>query len=192
MINFVWGGMILVSILCSFITGRTAELTDATLLGAKEGVQFVLTILGTMCFWNGMLHIVERSGLSKWLSKALSPVLHLLFKNLDKNAKAFELITLNMSANLLGLGNAATPIGIQAMKELARPSPLCRTATNEMVTLVVMNTASITIVPTTVSMLRSQAGSKSPMDILPAVFLSSLLALTLALLFVKGLQKKVK
>lgn len=189
MLNFVWAGMIIASVICAFFTHSGAAVTEATLTGAKNGVEFVLKILGTMCLWNGMLHILERSGLSEKISRVLAPILKLLFPGLDPDSKAFQFITLNVSADLLGLGNAATPIGLKAMNELAAESPLMNTATNHMITLVVMNTASITILPTTVAMLRSQAGSKAPMDILPPVLVVSFLALVIALVFTSALNK---
>lgn len=182
MLNWVWAGMILVSVLCSFFTKNGEALTQATLTGAKDGVEFVLKMLGTMCLWNGLLFILERSGLSQKISRLLSPVLKLLFPGLERDSKAFQFITLNVSADLLGLGNAATPIGLKAMEELSRRSPLGNTASNEMITLVVLNTASITLLPTTVAMLRSQAGSQAPMDILSAVLITSFTALTIALM----------
>lgn len=183
MLNWVWAGMILFSVICSFFTKTGADLTEATLTGAKDGVEFVLKMLGTMCLWNGVMRIMERSGLSEKISRLLSPVLRFLFPSLEPDSKAFQFITLNVSTDLLGLGNAATPLGIKAMEELSKRSPLQRTASNEMITLVVLNTASITLLPTTVSMLRSQAGSKAPMNILPAVLITSFIALAIALVF---------
>lgn len=185
MLNWVWAGMILISIVCSFFTHNGAAVTEATLTGTQNGVELVLKMLGTMCFWNGMMKILERSGLSERLSRLLAPVLRLLFPKLDPQSKAFQFITLNVSADLLGLGNAATPFGLKAMQELQKKSPLLHTATDDMVTLVVLNTASITLLPTTVAMLRSQAGSKASMDILPAVLITSFLALTIALIVTK-------
>lgn len=183
MLNYVWAGMIICSVLCAFFTQNGAAVTEATLSGARDGVELILKLLGTMCLWNGLMKVLERSGLSQKISRLLSPLLGLLFPGLDRDSKAFQCITLNVGADLLGLGNAATPLGIRAMEELAKQSPLQNTASNNMITLVVMNTASITLLPTTVAMLRAQAGSQSPMDILPAVLITSFLALLIALSF---------
>lgn len=182
MINLVWVGLILCSIVCGLVNGKIDLMTTAVLDGIQNAIEFVIKMLANMCFWGGLMSITEASGLNKIIGKMLSPVLRLIFPNTYKDKEAFGYLTMNVSANLLGLGNAATPIGLKAIAEMNKGNSQKGVATNEMVRLIVMNTASITLLPTTAAMLRSQAGSKNPMIILPAVLVTSFLALTIALI----------
>lgn len=181
MINYVWLLMIVCSVVCGIFNGTLNLMTSAILDGIQNAIEFVMKMMATMCFWSGIMSIAEDSGLNKIVGKVLSPVLKLIFPRTYKDKEAFGYLTMNVSANLLGLGNAATPIGLKAIAEMNKSNSNKGTATNEMILLIVMNTASITILPTTVAMLRSQAGSKNPMEILPAVIITSFLALTIAL-----------
>ena len=126
--------------------------------GAGEAVTLVIALAGAMCLWGGLMRIADCAGLTKKLAKSFSPFLRLLFPSLEPESEAAQAISMNLSANLLGMGNAATPFGIAAMKELAKRSPYPEVATDEMITFVVMNTASVQLIPATVAMLRSAAG----------------------------------
>lgn len=182
MLSYIWGFLIIISLICAFFTGNTSALAEGTLQGASDAITLLLTMAGIMCLWSGVMEIGERCGFTKAVSKILSPVLSLLFKGLDKSSKAYKSICMNISANLLGLGNAATPFGLAAMSELDTLNNRDETASNEMILFVVMNTASIQLLPTMIGTLRQSFGSKTPFDILPAVWISSACALSVALI----------
>lgn len=182
MLSYIWGALILISFVCAILTGNTQQLSEGVLNGASEAVTLLLTMAGIMCLWSGIMEIGERCGFAGFVSKLLSPLLSKLFKKLDKNSKAYKSICMNISANLLGMGNAATPFGLEAMKELDTLNNRSKTASNEMVLFVVMNTASIQILPTMIGTLRQSYGSESPFDIMPCVWISSFAALSVALI----------
>ena len=157
---WIWTGMAVLSILCGLATGRGDLVAAAAVEGAQAAVELCVSIAGMLCLWTGVMEIMRRSGLAEGLSRLLRPVLSALFPQ--------------VSANLLGLGNAATPLGIEAVRRMERKSP--GTASDAMCMLVVCNTASIQLIPTTVASVRAAAGSSSPFDILPAVWLASALS----------------
>lgn len=183
MMKWIFGGMIVLSVIFAFATGNAAEVSNAALNECQNAVQFLLVLLGSMCLWGGFLKIAEKSGLTQIIAKVLSPLTHLLFPSLKKDSKAMTAISMNITANLLGLGNAATPLGITAMKALKEeaPGPQENTASHSMILFILLNTASIQLLPTTIATLRLQNGSAVPMDILPAVLLTSFLSLLVAL-----------
>lgn len=182
MLSYIWGFIVVISLICAVATGNVQSLSQGIMDGASEAVTLIITMAGIMCLWSGVMEIGERCGFTAFISKLLSPLLSLLFKNLDKKSNAYKSICMNISANLLGLGNAATPFGLSAMKELDTINNRNKTASNEMVIFVVMNTASLQILPTMVGTLRQSFGSQTPFDILPAVWVSSVCALAVALI----------
>lgn len=182
MLSYIWGAIIAISLICAICTGNISQLSEGTLQGAQDAVTLLLTMGGMICLWSGIMEIAERCGFTNLISKALSPALSLLFKNLDRNSKAYKSICMNVSANLLGLGNAATPFGLAAMEELNTLNHKRRRASNEMVIFVVMNTASLQLLPTMIGTLRQSYGSATPFDILPCVWISSACALGAALI----------
>ena len=188
MMSFVFLGMIFLSVVFGFLTGRIGEVSNAALDGGMQAVTLCLKLIGAMCLWSGAMKVAEHSGLTKRLAKALSPLLRLLFKGVRPGSKAAQAISMNMIANLLGLGNAATPLGIAAMRELSKDSPEPAIASNDMVTFVVLNTASIQLIPTTIATLRLAHGSAAPMEIMPAVWLCSLLSVTVGIVMAKILS----
>jgi len=190
--NYLWAGIMILSVACAALTGRMDPLSAAILTGAGDGAALAIGLLGGMCLWGGIMKIAEESGLTKWISRALSPVLSLLFPGIKKDGEAAGAICMNISANLLGMGNAATPLGIKAVQALKREGKLTDTADNRMVLFVVLNTASIQLIPTTVALLRTQAGSKTPLDILPATWISSVLALAMGITVAKILEGRKK
>lgn len=137
--------------------------------------------------WNGIMKVAEKAKLTEIISRLLSPITTRIFRGLPRNSKALNLISMNITANLLGLGNAATPLGIAAMKELASQQPPNRRqeASNHMILLVVLNTASIQLLPTTIAILRLQYGAANPLDILPAILISSLVSVSCGILLCK-------
>lgn len=171
---WIWTGMAVLSILCSLATGRGDLVAAAAVEGAQAAVDLCVSIAGMLCLWTGVMEIMRRSGLAEGLSRLLRPVLSALFPQVSKDRGVMDSISANVSANLLGLGNAATPLGIEAVRRMERKSP--GTASDAMCMLVVCNTASIQLIPTTVASVRAAAGSSSPFDILPAVWLASALS----------------
>ena len=171
---WIWTGMAVLSILCGLATGRGELVAAAAVEGAQAAVELCVSIAGMLCLWTGVMEIMRRSGLAEGLSRLLRPVLSALFPQVSGDRGVMDSISANVSANLLGLGNAATPLGIEAVRRMERKSP--GTASDAMCMLVVCNTASIQLIPTTVASVRAAAGSSAPFDILPAVWLASALS----------------
>lgn len=190
MMNYIWAGLMLISIIVAFMTGRVNELSNAVIDGASQAIQLVISMTGLICFWTGLMSIADKGGLTKILAKAFKPLMTKLFPEYDEDSPAMKAICMNVTANLLGLGNAATPFGIKAMKEMAkdRPKNLKDTASNSMVMFVVINTASLQIIPTMLAMLRVNHGAQSPFDIMPAVWITSVCALSVGILVAKILE----
>ena len=171
---WIWTGMAVLSILCGLATGRGELVAAAAVEGAQAAVELCVSIAGMLCLWTGVMEVMRRSGLAEGLSRLLRPVLSLLFPQVSGDRGVMDSISANVSATLLGLGNAATPLGIEAVRRMERKTP--GTASDAMCMLVVCNTASIQLIPTTVASVRAAAGSSSPFDILPAVWLASALS----------------
>ncbi len=189
MMNYIWAGMILLAYIFALFTGRIEAVTQGALDGAKNAVEMVLSLLGMMCFWTGLLEIAKRSGLTEKLSALLRPLTRILFPQLDRKSPALSAIVMNMIANILGLSNAATPLGLKAMTELDRLNGGSKTASDAMCMFVVINTASINLIPTTIITLRSAAGSADPFGIIVPVWICSILSITVGVLMVKLFQK---
>ena len=172
LMGIIWTGMILVSILYSCAVGTAAAVGDAAIKGAEEAVRLCLNIGGIMCLWCAVMELMRECKIAEALAGALKPILRLLFPEGAKHESILEPLSANVGANLLGLGNAATPMGIQAAKGMAALGKKGE-ATNELCRLVVLNTASIQLLPTTVAAIRAAEGAVMPFDILPAVWISS-------------------
>ena len=181
--SVIWTGMVVLSILCGLATGRGPAVASAAVEGASAAVQLALSIAGMLCLWTGVMEVMRRSGLADGLSRLLAPVLRRLFPQAARDRDTMDSISANVSANLLGLGSAATPLGLEAARRLARRSP--GTASNDLCMLVVCNTASIQLIPTTVASVRAAEGCAAPFDILPAVWLSSALSVGVGILACK-------
>ena len=166
--------MVVLSILCGLATGRGPEVAAAAVEGTSAAVQLALSIAGMLCLWTGVMEVMRQSGLADQLSRLLSPILRQLFPQAARDREAMDSISANVSANLLGLGSAATPLGLEAARRLARSSP--GTASDSLCMLVVCNTASIQLIPTTVASVRAAEVCQTPFDILPAVWLASALS----------------
>ena len=188
MMTVIWSGIILISTAYALISGRTQLLTQGIFDGAAKAIELSVTMMGVMCFWNGIMTVALRSGVVNLFSGLLRPAMRFLFKRVDE-PEAKEAICMNMTANLIGLGNAATPFGLKAMKELSRLNGHSRTASDAMITFVVINTASLQLVPTGLAMLRSQYGSQAPMEILPCVWISSACALAVGIAISKSFSR---
>lgn len=169
--TWVWTGMVVLSLLFGLATGRPDAVAAAALEGAGSAVELSIAMAGTLCLWSGVMEILNVCGLSAGLARAFRPLLRRLLPRASRDPETLAAVSANVSANLLGLGNAATPLGIQAARRMAQGCD--GIASDELCLLVVLNTASIQLLPATIASLRAAAGSQTPFDILPAVWLSS-------------------
>ena len=185
--GFIWAGMVLVSVICAFATGKIDAVASGALDGAAAAVQLCLSMTGVLCLWMGVMEVMSRSGLSRVLARLLRPVLRRLYPDFAGDRPVMDHIAANVSANLLGLGNAATPLGMEAARLMSRKTP--GVAGNSLCMLVVCNTASIQLIPTTVASVRAAAGCAAPFDILPAVWLASAISVAVGICAAKVLGR---
>lgn len=178
--SIIWTALLALSLLCAIITGRGSQLSAAAAQGAQEGVRLVISIAGSICLWTGVGKVMEQTGCTAALARLLRPILGRLIPESRKDRKLAGYLSANVCANLLGLGNAATPMGIQAARRLAEKTSV-GTASDSLCRLIVLNTASIQLIPTSVAAVRAAAGCAAPFDILPAVWVTSLCAAALGL-----------
>lgn len=177
--SVIWTVMVGAAILCGLLTGTGGAVAAAALEGASAGVELALSTAGVLCLWMGVMEVMRRSGLAGGISRLLRPALRRLYPDFAADAPVMDAVSANLSANLLGLGNAATPLGLEAARLMAARSP--GVASDSLCMLVVCNTASIQLIPTTVAAVRAAAGCAAPFDILPAVWLTSAAALAAGL-----------
>ncbi len=189
MINAIWAGMIVLSVVCALCIGRIDSLSAAVMDGAGEAVDLTLSLLGAMCAWTGFLKIAEESGLTDLLAQALSPVIDRLFPEYRDDGEIKGKMCMNISANLLGLGNAATPLGLAAVSAMAERSG-SDAPTGGMILFVVLNTASIQLLPVNMAAMRAACGSAEPFGILPQVWVTSLAALVTAVTACKLMERR--
>ena len=189
MINYIWFVMIFLGILVGLLTGNGEGISKAVINSADSTVSLIIGLVGLMCFWCGVMKVAEKSGFTNKLAKLLRPILKLIFKEAAKDEKALGAIVMNITANMMGLGNAATPFGIKAMQEMDRLNKNKGVASNDMSTFLVLNSACIQLVPSTVISIRAAYNSNNPgMIILPAVIASTFAAVT-GVLLCKILQR---
>ena len=186
--SWLYFGIITVSVLCAVLTGRAKELSAAVTEGPQAAIQLALSMTGALCLWSGVGRLMEKCGITAFLSRLLRPLLRRVFPGTGKDPELAGALSANICANFLGLGNAATPMGIQAVKRMKDPSKPDM-ATNEMCRLIVLNTASIQLIPATVAAVRGSLGCATPFDILPAVWITSLSSAGLGILAAWGLGK---
>lgn len=189
MINYIWFVILAFGILLGLFTGRGAAISKAIVNSAGSSVQLVISLAGLLCLWCGIIKIADKSGLTDKLAKILKPILKLVFKDAGRNEKALSAIIMNLTANMMGLSNAATPFGIKAMEELKKLNMESDSASDDMALFLVLNAACIQLVPATVISLRAAAGARNPGDIiLPAAFATGTAAV-MGVIYCKVLQK---
>ena len=188
LMGVVWCVFLAASVLGAVLGGSPGELTPAALEGAGEAVKLCISLAGPLCLWSGAAQVMKKAGMMKKLGRLLRPVFGKLFPAASADEEALSCLTANTAANLLGLGSAATPMGIRAVQRMQALSG-SRSATDEMCLLIVINTASIQLLPTTVASVRASLGAAAPFDILPAVWLTSLCSVGAGILAAKGLGK---
>lgn len=183
--SWIFTGIVCISLVYGVISGTTAEISAATATGAQAGITLAISMAGSLCLWSGVGKLMEHTGLTDTLARILKPITTRIFPSTKTDTILAGQLSSNICANILGLGNAATPMGIQAAKRLAKGA----TAGDELCRLIVLNTASIQLIPSTVAALRASLGCDTPFDILPAVWITSLcsagLGLTAAFIFGK-------
>lgn len=176
--SWIWTGIILISVIAAVFTGSGSALSAAVQQGAQAGVTLAVSMAGSICLWSGVGRLMERAGLTAKLSRLLQPLLHQVFPASRRDKALAGDLSANICANFLGLGNAATPMGIRAAKRLTDPKKK-GIATDEMCRLIVLNTASIQLIPANVAAVRTSLGCTTPFDILPAVWVTSLCSASL-------------
>ncbi len=181
--SVIWTGMVAVSVLYGLWAGNGSAVAAGAVEGAAAAVELCLTMAGIMCLWMGVMEVMKRSGLAEALSRLLRPILGRLYPDFRRDKETMDAVSANVSANLLGLGNAATPLGIQAARRMAKKTP--GVASDSLCMLVVCNTASIQLIPTTVASVRLAAGCATPFDILPTVWLASAVSVAVGVLAAK-------
>ncbi len=174
--NYIWVFIIFASYIFSFFAGTTDAVTKSVFEGCESAVTLVISLLGMMCLWTGLLEIAQKSGLTYKIQKLLYPIIHWLFPSICKNSDVAGAISMSMTANLLGLANAATPLGLAAMEKLEKRNLTKDTASDEMCMFVVINTASITLIPTTLLTIRASFNSVAPFEIMLPVWIASLIS----------------
>ncbi|MBS5986317.1 nucleoside recognition domain-containing protein [Clostridium sp.] len=189
MINYIWFILIFFGILVAIFTGNGAEISTTIVGSADNTVKFIIGLVGIMCFWCGVMKIAEKSGLTQKLARLMKPLLKFLFKDAGKDEKALGAIVMNLTANMMGLSNAATPFGIKAMEEMDRLNPNKGRASNDMALFLVMNAACIQLVPSTIISIRAAAGSLNPGAIILPAILSTASAAIVGVICCKILQR---
>ena len=177
--SWIWCGMILISCCCASLTGKITDLAAAVPQGAQAGITLGISIAGSLCLWSGLGRVMEKAGITTLLSKLIAPLLHWIFPSTKNDTTLSGYLSGNICANFLGLGNAATPMGIQAVRRMSQGRTI---ATDEMCRLIVLNTASIQLIPANVAAVRTTLGCTTPFDILPAVWITSLCSAGLGVL----------
>lgn len=185
MLNLLWPIMIVISIFYSIISGKVNAINSSIFESTKKTVELCLTLLGTICLWNGIVEIASETKLMGILIKLIRPFINFLFPECKNNKEIKKDISMNVVANLLGIGNAATPLGIRAMKKMQENNKNKSRLTDDMATFIILNTASIQIIPTTVIAIRMSLGSTEPTKIIFAVWFSTICAAVVGIIFTK-------
>lgn len=190
MLNILWPIFIIISFIYAIFSGNVQEVNKSIFDSAGSAVELSITFLGTMCLWNGIMKIVQETSLMSKLTKLLKPIIRFLFPELKKDSPAKYEISMNIIANVLGLGNAATPLGIRAMNELQKENAKKDTLSNSMIMFIVLNTASLQLIPTTVIAIRTSLESENPSSIIVPVWIVTILAAITAIVVTKKLMKR--
>lgn len=189
MLNILWPVFIILSILFAVISGNVENLNKAISTSTEGAVSLTLTLIGTTCLWSGIMEIASNTKIVEYLARFLKKIIKYLFPDIDKNEKAQKKIIMNIIANILGLGNAATPLGLQAMEELQKDNIEKDKLSNNMMMLIVLNTASLQIIPTTVIAIRASLNSEDPTKIIFPIWLSTICAAIVGIVITKLLIK---
>lgn len=176
MLNFIWPIFIIISIIYSILAGNVDAINNGLFSSCESAVQLTITFFGTICLWTGLMEIVKSTSIINKLKRLLGPIMKILFPKINKKDSAYDEISMNIIANVLGLGNAATPIGLKAMEKLQQRNINKDVLSDEMMMLIILNTASIQIIPTTVIAIRNSLGSANPTKIIIPVWIATICA----------------
>lgn len=190
MLNKIWPFFIIISFIFAILSGNMEEFNNSLFTSCGEAVDLTITLFGTMCLWNGLMKIVQETSLIQKLSTLISPIMKFLFPKLRKEDKEYKEITINIIANLLGIGNAATPLGLKAMKTMQEKNSNKETITDNMAMFIVLNTASLQLIPTTVIAVRMSLGSAEPSKIIVPIWIVTIIADIAGIIATKILSKK--
>lgn len=185
MLNKIWPIFIIISFIYAIFNGNVENINNSIFDSCKSAVELSITFLGTMCLWNGIMEIARKTSLISKLTKLLEPIMKFLFPEIKRGDKVHEEISMNIIANILGLGNAATPIGLKAMKTLQKENKNKDTVSDSMAMFIILNTASLQLIPTTVIAIRSSLGSTSPTSIIIPVWIATIVAAVSGVLVTK-------
>ncbi len=192
MLNLIWAGLIIIGFGVGILTGNLDSVTNAAISNAKSAVELAMGLIGVIALWLGIMKIAEDSGLIRCISKILKPIMIILFPEVPEEHPAMGAMIMNISANILGLGNAATPFGLRAMEELQRLNKHKDTATNAMVTFLAINTSSVTLIPASTIAILSAAGAANPTEIIGPTIIATTISTTVAIIAARILQKLPK
>lgn len=190
MLNIIWPLFIIVSFIYAILNGRVAEVNNSVFESTKLAVDLSISLLGTICLWNGIMQIASKTSIVKHLSRILNPIIRKLFPDIKKEEKVNEEITMNMIANIMGLGNAATPLGLKAMRSMQKKNSDKSRLSNSMAMFIVINTASIQLIPTTVIAIRNSLGSTNPTAMIIPVWIATICAAVAAIISAKLLMRR--
>jgi spore maturation protein A len=189
MMNYIWFGMLVFGFITGIINGRMSEVTNAIIVSAGDAIKLSINLLGIMCLWTGLMKIAEQSGLVRNFASLMKPVISFLFPNITRSSPAAGAIIMNLTANIMGLGNAATPFGLKAMEEMQKLNPRKHTVSKDMSMFLVINTASLQLIPTSLITIRAEAGSANPAEIISSVWIASAFAAVAGIIAVKFLSR---
>lgn len=192
MLNIIWPIFIIISYIYAIFSGNVEKINNSVFDSAKNAVELTITFFGTVCLWNGIMQIAKETTLMEKITKILQPIMKFLFPEVKKYSTANQEMSMNIVANILGLGNAATPLGLKAMKTLQKENNKKDTLSNTMMMFIILNTASLQIIPTTVIAIRSSLGAKEPTEIIVPVWVATVSAAIAGVIAAKILIKKVK
>lgn len=190
MLNIIWPLFLIISFIYAIFSGRVTEVNNSIFESTKTAVELSISLLGTICLWNGIMQIASKTSIIKYLSKLLKPIMKKIFPDINEKDEVHNQITMNIIANIMGLGNAATPLGLKAMKSMQKRNKEKDKLSNSMAMLIVLNTASIQIIPTTVIAIRNSLESENPTAMIVPVWIATIFAAFSALFFAKILMKK--
>ena len=190
MLNKIWPAFLIISFIYAILNGNIEEFNNSIFTSCAQTVDLIIKLFGTMCLWNGLMKIVQETSLMKKLTKFISPLMKILFPKMKKEDKEYKEITINIIANLLGIGNAATPLGLKAMQTMQEKNPQKDKITDSMAMFIVLNTASIQLIPSTVIAVRASLGSVNPSQIIVPVWIATIAADVAGIVASKILMKK--
>lgn len=190
MLNIIWPIFIIIGCIYAISNGKVSEINNAVFESTNNAIKVIVTMFGTVCLWNGIMQIASNTSIVKIMMKIIKPIMKVIFPELKENMIAYKEVTMNIIANIMGLGNAATPLGLKAMKSLQKENPDKKRLTNSMAMFIIINTASIQIIPTTVIAIRNSLGSENPTGMIVPVWIATFCAAFVAIVASKILMKR--